>query len=192
MCIRDRGALVRGGVLQLYSRRATDFCLAGKRKWGWEQEVAVSVTLPQGGSVAVDFNTPLPGSGGRYLHFAAAKSNTTIRASFRKGPGYTSRVPGSLGTSTHILLPKEKALYFADDGRYELRFIKQGPRLRLESGGRCLIEAGLSPRDERAAAARPVRILVTPAAKGPKPPPGRVRGLRLGPVRPRPAPEEPD
>ncbi len=184
-----RGLFFKSGGLHLMYRRERVYSLTAKRKWGRNLEVAVSVRLPGNGAVAIDFGRTLPDSGGRYLYFTTEKTHKTVHASLRKTPGNSTTIPGSMGTSTNSLRASDKVLYYADDGSYDLRFIKQGPRLRLESGGRCLAEAGLSARDERVIADRPVCILFRAASErdtGDRPAVARVTDIRIGPVRPRP------
>ncbi|MHC4916881.1 MAG: protein kinase domain-containing protein, partial [Planctomycetota bacterium] len=133
--------------------------LVSARKWGRDLELSLDLTMAGSGRVGVGFKSPLPDSGCRTLIFLTDSQYKGVQVRFGRRWDHLGAIRESLATnSMSSNVPVLKSL-FNPAGRYELRIIKQGCRMRLEEAGRCLAEIGLSPRDEAAVSADSLRIL---------------------------------
>ncbi|HOX06014.1 MAG TPA: protein kinase [Planctomycetota bacterium] len=186
---RLTAARISSGTL-LLEPNAQPWFLETRRPWGAELEVAVKITLPDGARVAVDLGDKLTDTSARYWAFAHLAADKAVAAGFGTGLDPAAAMPpGAAGVGRPRTPDAALEALLSSGGKYELRFIKQGPRLRLECQGLVLAELVLSPRDEQALAVRPVRLVVQVPEDAAKAAVGaRIQGLRLGPVQARPSP----
>ena len=159
------------------------------RQWGRDLEVALKVTLPDGARANLDLGGALPDSGAKSLVFWHSLAYKSVSADFRTTPDWSNGpgVKDSLGIGSQNAAEAMKVL-LSPEGAYELRFTKRGARLRLECQGLVFAEMVLSPRDEQELAGRTVRLMLATYGAAKSAGPVRVGELRLGPIRPRPAP----
>jgi serine/threonine-protein kinase len=183
-------AAIKDGALELQAD-SYGWRLVSGRLWGRDLEVALKVSLPDGGRVALDLGNALPESGARHMAFHYVADRKAIYGSVSSSPDGGGAVRDALTIGGSYIPAETLNALLSPEGAYELVFIKQGARLRLESKGLTLAELGLSARDEQELFSRPVQLLLMGRGRSGSTSVIKVEELRLGPVRPRPAPLDP-
>jgi eukaryotic-like serine/threonine-protein kinase len=158
-----RGLTYAKGALRFLHDKLPYSIETRNNRWTGDLEVGTQVRMPSGGTVGLAFEKPLADSKARCLKFNCYPSQKSIAGVFGTGlPGY-SKLPGTMGSNSSSDTPTVlRHRHFAADGVYDLRFIKEGHRLRLLVNGRCLAELGMTPREALLLARQPIRIVVRP------------------------------
>jgi hypothetical protein len=182
-------AAIRDGVLEMTADSAGWRLVTG-RPWGRDLEVSLKISLPDGGRVGLDLGNALPDNGAKCVVFHLVAGRKSIYASIANSPDVVGSVKDAMAVGGSYIPEAAMNVLYSPEGAYELRFVKQGARLRLESKGLTLAEAGLSARDEQDLAGRPVQLLLLGNRRSRDAATIKVEELRLGPVRPRPAPPD--
>jgi hypothetical protein len=155
---------------------------SSKAAWGHSLEAEIATTISYGGRVAVDFGRPLTDSRAQFLVIHAVAEDSQFRAECRSHLERGGAVAGSLGVSESAERTRGDKGFYSTSGKYAVKFIKEGQRLRVVVNDKCAAEVGLSARDAAMLARQKVKIMVIPDKPAPSRGTVNVSRIRLGPV----------